>query len=498
MDIDHILKESELENHIPLMGLTLQSGKDEFLQELLRKFSSNSTLLKNRAEQIYQLRKHDPIQYTDCIESEKILKNYKPTLESQTGEQQVFFTGEHTKVLNTVPYMITIFVFLKLYVGPILALLSPFFLFIMPWFILQYTMNIKMPWHVYMGMMKSMIFGIQNSEPWGLRHYTQVLWTCLSIGQGIVQPLITAYHTHKTDLLIVKRGNALIHFVSRGQTILERLQQYGSISRHLLFPEIPTEVREAAAWIDSEPLGMKQIWHIWGQIDILCTLAKDTRWKKVEWTTQSNLELTGASDLAISEKNAILSDLSLSSHSLLTGPNRGGKSSSLRAILQQVLLGQTFGLTYKTEGSWSPFRMIFTRLKSKDHAGKESLFEMEVRMASHILHSLETLNLKKKGQSLILIDELFHSTNPPDAETSARIFLNKLWTYSNAKSIISTHIFALCEEKQIEHGSVKTLCCPATEHEDGSIHYSYKLTPGICSVSSVREVLQENGMIYCA
>jgi hypothetical protein len=390
--------------------------------------------------------------------------------------------------------MITIFVFLKLYVGPILALLSPLFLFVMPWLILQYTMNIKMPWSVYMAMMKSMVFGIQNSEPWGIRHYTQVLWTCLSIGQSIVQPLITAYHTHKTDVLIVKRGKALIHFVSRGKDILERLQEYNSIPRHLQFPEIPYEVREAAAWIDAEPLGMKQIWHIWGQIDILCTLAKDTQWKKVQYATNSRLTLTHVSDLAISEKDAILSDISLSSHSLLTGPNRGGKSSSLRAILQQVLLGQTFGVTYKTEGSWSPFRMIFTRLKSKDHAGKESLFEMEVRMASHILHSLEMLKTKHK-HSLILIDELFHSTNPPDAETSARIFLNKLWTYSNAKSIISTHIFALCEEKQIEDGSVKTLCCPAEKREDGTIDYSYKLTPGICSVSSVNEVLEENGMI---
>ena len=492
MDIEHILKESELEKHIPFMGLTLQSGKDEFLHELLTKFSSNSLILENRAKRIHQLRnKNSSIDYTDCVESETILKEYKPTLESQTGEQQVFFQGEHTKVLNTIPYMVTIFVFLKLYVGPVLALLSPLFLFIMPWFILQYTMNIKMPWSVYLAMMKSMIFGIENSEPWGIRHYTQVLWTCLSIGQSVVQPLITAYHTHKTDVLIVKRGNALIHFVSRGKEILQELQMYDCMPKYICFPDIPSEVREAAAWIDSEPLGMKRIWQIWGQMDILCTLAKDLKWKEVQFNRDS-LQLQNLSDLAISDKHAIRSELSLSSHSLLTGPNRGGKSSSLRAILQQVLLGQTFGLTYKTEGSWTPFRMIFTRLKSKDHAGKESLFEMEVRMASHILHSLEALTLYKANkdnkdnknnknyQTLVLIDELFHSTNPPDAETSARIFLHQLWKYSNAKSIISTHIFALCEEVQVEKGSVKTLCCPAKKMDNDSIQYSYKLESGIC------------------
>ena len=74
-------------------------------------------------------------------------------------------------------------------------------------------------------------------------------------------------------------------------------------------------------------------------------------------------------------------------------------------------------------------------------------------------------NSKRTG--LILIDELFHSTNPPDAETSARIFLKQLWDLSHVKSIVSTHIFALCEE---DHERVKKLCCPAHESEDGQIH----------------------------
>jgi DNA mismatch repair protein MSH3 len=190
----------------------------------------------------------------------------------------------------------------------------------------------------------------------------------------------------------------------------------------------------------------------------------------------------------IKPSKRITSDITLEGHTLLTGPNRGGKSSSLRAILQQVLLGQVFGFTKDAIGSWNPFYSVLTRLKSRDTAGKESLFEMEVRNASKMIHSMK----KSSRNSLILIDELFHSTNPPDAEISARIFLEQLWKLPSVKSIISTHIFTLCENPP---SNIKTLCCPAVINSNNSISYSYTLREGICTVSSVNEVLRESGLL---
>jgi DNA mismatch repair ATPase MutS len=155
-----------------------------------------------------------------------------------------------------------------------------------------------------------------------------------------------------------------------------------------------------------------------------------------------------------------------------------------------VLLGQTFGLTYGATGSWRPFQLLFSRLKSKDHAGKESLFEMEVRMAATMLKTTKST----EKHSLVLIDELFHSTNPPDAEISAKLFLQQLWNLPNVKSMISTHIFSLCEMPQ----KPQMVCVPAEETAEGEIQYSYKLAPGICRVSSVREVLKEHGLTFRA
>jgi hypothetical protein len=364
--------------------------------------------------------------------------------------------------------------------------MTPVLLFISPYIILQTMFNLTITWDLYVKMMKQLVFGISGNDPWTLKHGIQALWTFVGLGQGIVQPFITSYHTSTIDKAIIERGEALLQIHSTMKEIHETFHTLGVLeSCPLEVPEIPSDVHEAVAWMNAEPIGMKCIWKLLGRMTILITLANDFSWTPVEWS--GPLVLEDMSDLAIPSKRAVTSSLTLEGHALLTGPNRGGKSSSLRAILQQVLLGQTFGFTRFATGSWTPFYKVLTRLKSYDTAGKESLFEMEVRNASRMIRTL----YRSPSPSLVLIDELFHSTNPPDAEVSAKVFLEQLWKLQNTYSIISTHIFGLCENPP---DGLATLCCPA-EESDGNIQYSYTLREGICRVSSVREVLRESGLV---
>jgi len=427
-------------------------------------------------------------------ESETIVLRHVASETSSTAEEQIFFKGEHTKVLNHIPYIILFFVFLKVWVAPCLALFTPLILCIMPYVIITSVMDMPIPWDMYVQMMKQMLFGLAAGESWSVKHYGQAAWTLASIGQSMVTPFVTSYHTAKLDNAIVKRADAFLTLYTQGSQLLEEFQDLGLFQEvQTKFPEIPTEPHELAAWMEAEPLGMKQVWKLLGRLSILVTLASDSSWQPVVWNSKEpSLVLNTFVDLAIPEEKVRHSTLHLRGHSLLTGPNRGGKSSNLRAILQQVLLGQTCGFTKGAQGSWKPFGLLFTRLKSRDSAGKESLFEMEVRMAAKILHTTRA----KQQHTLVLIDELFHSTNPPDAETSAKLFLQSLWRLGNCKSIISTHIFTLCEavSEKLQSNKVQTLCCPATETPSGKLQYSYTLQPGICRVSSVREVLKESGL----
>jgi hypothetical protein len=495
MDLAYLIKESELLDHTSSLGFVLQAGEAEWNHQLHGPWTSSSQVLAQRADQVHRLRAHPEVLAEFNIilkslkESETLLLSHVSSETSTSAEAQIFFTGTHTKVLNHIPFLIMLIVLFKIWIAPLLALMTPFLLCIMPYIIMTSVMDMNIPWDTYVLLMKQMIFGIQTGEAWSMKHYVQAAWTLASIGQGMVMPFITAYHTANLDTTIVRRGEALQTLIRNGSYLLRKIQSLGvMLEPFQQFPIIPEDVREAAAWMESEPLGMKQLWKMLGRISVFTMLASDPSWHPVSWVSSSNsFQLSEFHDLAIKKTKAKVSTLSKLGHSLLTGPNRGGKSSCLRAILQQVLLGQTFGFTKGATGSWRPFGLVFTRLKSRDSAGKESLFEMEVRMASKILRTAKVSN----QTSLVLIDELFHSTNPPDAETSAKLFLRDLWKLPYCKSIISTHIFSLCE---LVSGKIQPLCCPAAMLPSGKLQYSYTLQAGICRVSSVQEVLEEAGM----
>jgi hypothetical protein len=498
MDLEHVLAESELLSHANKFGFILSAGKDEFTRHLRNPLNSSKDVLYKKQVQITTLHRNpEQIETYQTIlnelkASEQILIHQAPTDSSKVAESQIFFTGEHTKSLNAIPYLVALCVFLKVWIAPALALLSPLLLVLMPYVIMTQVMDMRLTWEMYTFMMKQMVFGIQEGEPWRLKHWAQASWTLISLGQGIVTPFLAAYHTTKLDATIIARGNALIKIQKAVKHIVDELVQQGCMASTLLCPDIPEEPHEAAAWMDQEPLGYKALMTLLGRIDLTIAIASNPKWRPYDYTVESatkRFTLSDFSDLAIAPKDAKHSKLTLGGHSLLTGPNRGGKSSNLRGILQQVLLAQTFGFTYDCVGSWKPFRQIFTRLKSRDTAGKESLFEMEVRYASKIVKSLKA----NRWHSLVLVDELFHSTNPPDAEISAKVFLKQLWAQGYTKSIISTHIFGLCDSGFAK--GIQQLRCDAKESEDRSIIYSYVLSPGICRVSSVREVLEESGLL---
>jgi DNA mismatch repair ATPase MutS len=91
---------------------------------------------------------------------------------------------------------------------------------------------------------------------------------------------------------------------------------------------------------------------------------------------------------------------------------------------------------------------------------------------------------------LVLYDELFHSTNPPDGIRTAERFLEQLWAKETILSIVSTHVFELVDSAP---DSVQRLCCSA--EEDGeTLTFLYDVKPGICKVSSVKSIWERFGL----
>jgi len=132
----------------------------------------------------------------------------------------------------------------------------------------------------------------------------------------------------------------------------------------------------------------------------------------------------------------------------------------------------------------TPFSKMFVCLKPDDLPGSKSRFEREIEFTAN--------TLKFNQPILVFIDELYHSTNPPDALRSCQIYCQQLWKKKNIISVISTHLFELVEKSD---KNIQRLCCPARIVEDGNIEFEYSLKSGICKVSSVDELLKNNGLM---
>ena len=201
--------------------------------------------------------------------------------------------------------------------------------------------------------------------------------------------------------------------------------------------------------------------------------------------SQSKIMITNTIDLSKTAGAA---------HSLITGPNRGGKSTSLKAILANVIVAQSIGICFAKRMQITPFQQIHTALSPSDTLGRLSLFEAEIEFAKEILENLDPLS--NKGKALLVMDEIFHSTNALDGEEASRIFLDKLYSMDGHASLISTHYTKL-PESYTEGKQCQALCLKATAHPEipDQLIYTYKIRKGINSLSSVREILKERGLL---
>lgn len=498
--IDDIIKESQLDQIQLPWTFYSEAGKEAFYSSI-QHLHKNPTFLQKRANTVLLLRQkiqedetyHNKL--TTTLESMRLQesifgdswksneKSQESTGTNEEAESQVLFTSDILRIFNQIPYFINLLLILKVYVNPIFSLFIPLMIIILPYFFMQTMYNMNISWDVYKGIVYNMVLGIKPDEPWTIKHIFQVSWTLFGVVQSMAQPFMNAYHVHKISKKIHLRGQALCTYMENVRTLVQLYTDVGCPTLHI--PDFGNNPYGIVAYIQENPSFFTYVRRLAGMMELYYILAQDSGWTKVQWKKEA-FHIHNFYDLAINRSKAVKNSVTLQGHSLLTGPNRGGKSSCLRGILQQVIFAQSFGMVYAEKGILQHFDWICTRIQTGDKPGKVSLFEYEVQKASQIVRKCTQPNTR----GLILIDELFHSTNPPDAEISAKIFLQQLWAQKHC-SIISTHLFSLLDYAPTH---VQPLCIEASD-EDGEITYHYTLQPGVCFVSSVKDVLKEAGLL---
>lgn len=252
------------------------------------------------------------------------------------------------------------------------------------------------------------------------------------------------------------------------------------------------------AW--NSPERIKQLMDTAGELDMLAAVAtlKRTCFPAIGHEDHRRLQLTDLYHPAVQPSKRVYNSLTMASdvsgcktHVLLTGPNRGGKSTLLKSLGCAVLMAQTVGVVFARSAVLPVFDNIITALAPQDVIGKLSLFEAEIEFAKSVKALV--------GRTFLMMDEIFHGTNAHDGVEASQVFLDDLYSKgSTVFSVVSTHYMDL-PTRYGAPGLSQNLCMEASEDatDPDRLIYTYRLKNGVNRFSSVREILKERGLLGC-
>ena len=176
---------------------------------------------------------------------------------------------------------------------------------------------------------------------------------------------------------------------------------------------------------------------------------------------------------------------------ILTGSNRGGKSTLLKAAMLNALLAQTITVVPAKRYVVTPFGQLATYLNvTDDTAAGLSLFQAQVVRAKKLVEMVDALSADQLG--FVIIDEIFTGTGSQKAARAAYKVAEHMAQSDYICFILATHfVDELAKLEEDTHGLCKNFKVDADKDEKGSIVFNHKLEKGISTKNIATEILND-------
>ena len=169
---------------------------------------------------------------------------------------------------------------------------------------------------------------------------------------------------------------------------------------------------------------------------------------------------------------------------VITGPNTGGKTVSMKTVGLLALMHQTGLYVPAEEGSILP---IFDGVYA-DVGDQQSIAGSVSTFSSHMLNVIEILD-HATASSLVLLDELGTSTDPEEGSALAKAVLHHLAT-KGVKTVVTTHHRTVAAFAEASPGMMNA----SVDLEPNSLRPTYHLTMGVPGRSYAMSVARRLGL----
>lgn len=179
---------------------------------------------------------------------------------------------------------------------------------------------------------------------------------------------------------------------------------------------------------------------------------------------------------------------------IITGPNAGGKTTSLMSLIINIIFAQSFGIAPSSSLRFTPFAKIHSYLDITTNLQQGlSLFAAEVDRAKKLKISIQSCTPGQK--TFTIIDEIFSGTNPDVASDVGFKFVQQLGEMPHSMAIITTHFPRLTalekETKRFKNYKV----ADAIIAVNGAVSYPFKLVKGASTQNIAQHMLSHEGII---
>ena len=417
--------------------------------------------------------------------------------------EMIYFSNKYLKVFNYNEMLLLIMNFYKMFISPIVTCISPIssviFLFIM----YKYY-KIKIPFSEIVIMCKKMFMNQFNSSSKLKMFFSFSIWLFFYI-QSVYQSINISRQINKISNIFHEKINIINKLVLTCSDLFNLQKEnklklnFSDIEKYIniFLPSLNRKLYESKPSIFTNKGNifstyytildikdnLKPLMLFISEIDYYisnCRLLKGFKNKKNKYSLSNyidkkdiNVSLTKCWHPYLDNK-PVLNNIKLNKNIIITGPNAAGKSTFIKTILLNILFSQTISLSTSENIDLTLFKNLNSYLHIPDTKGKESLFEAEMNRS---LNYIKYLKSHKDDKSLIIMDELFSSTNNKEGIEAAKIVCKEMVKYKNNLTLLTTHYSELSSLEK-ETKKFKNYKFLIRRNEKNDIVFTYKLKKG--------------------
>jgi DNA mismatch repair ATPase MutS len=520
-------------------------GGKYFSEQIYKNPTSNIDILNKRTHYLKTIETQYKHHFKETNDLLKVLKDNEKHIIWLLEEKDetikdlysmVFFRLKGLQPLNNIGSALTSYNIYRIIVSPLFGIVAPIIYFLIPYIIVLYKFKVRIPFTTYMKTMVSSVFTgsdtlFGNNKFFKYMRIISYVFSAMFYFQGIFTSIDVSKTVNKMCGLIISNFNSIIDYLVASKRLIELYWNSNDCSSYIN-NNINIEGNNDDTLIETLKKVKKDynIFHNFGDqlkaykyldIEGLTRILRksyvlDSLIGAIKLKTSRNfciskyinegkptINFTGVVHPSIICEKAVKNDVRFGvidneQNAIITSPNSSGKSILIKSIIVNVIMSQTMGICCSISSIITPFTYITTQINVPDSTGHESLFEAEMFRCKNTLDKLKCLHGREsesKGYSLVVMDEIFNSTNPIEGVAGAYAVCKKITSFQSNILIFTTHLGYLTKLAKDKDTCKFVNYRMETQYNEKnhSIVFTYKLERGVNKHLLALELLKKTG-----